>query len=212
MEWNDKRFEAAMIEKYAPVVRRIATRLQRIRPAFLDHDDAVQDGMIGLLRAIRANGQSGDGKQFQSYIRTCVHGAIIDNYRVTSGISRRDYANARKIQRAMAQGLAVAPAEREMARWVMTAAWIPPEPLDGDDAANLSAPHPGPEQRLMCNQLLRRAVDALQQVSVRDRTIFIACEVLGDKQVDVAADFKISIGRVSQIIKEVRRGVTLAAG
>lgn len=203
-------FETDMVEKYAPVVRRIASSLYRMRPAHLDHDDSVQDGMIALLWAIRTNRNNDEGRQFLCYLKTRIRGAIIDRYRDSGGISRRDYADAVRVRQTIAHGGAVTSAERESARRVMTAAWMAAAPLDGDASENLASPHPGPEQRLMCNEALRKAIAALQQVSVRDRTIFIACEIHGDKQVDVAADFGISVGRVSQIVKKVRRDVICA--
>lgn len=200
-----------MLATYAPVVRRIATSLRRMRPAHLDHNDSVQDGMIALLLAIRTQRDKGEGQQFLAYLITRVRGAIIDAYRDGSGISRSEYAAARKTRQAQAQGLAVTPEQAAQAREVMAAAWLPAQSLCGDDPIEIAAPLPGPEQRLMCNQMLRRAIAALQQVSERDREIFIACELQGEGQASLAGDFGISVGRVSQIVKQVRREVISAA-
>jgi RNA polymerase sigma factor (sigma-70 family) len=90
-------------------------------------------------------------------------------------------------------------------------AWTPGISVaEADGDAALVDPLPCPEQRAISNQLLRRAIDVLQHKSVRDRTIFIACELDGESQTRVAERFGISGGRVSQILKSVRSEVLRA--
>jgi RNA polymerase sigma factor for flagellar operon FliA len=204
--------EQVLLARYAPLVRRIAADLQSMKPVLLDSADVIQDGMIGLLRAIRTNRKETEGAGFTAYIRSNVRGAIIDGYRTAGNISRTDYAEARKTVKAMAEGRPVGANEKIKAERVMSMAWQPAASIADDtcrDAA-LIDPNPGPEQRMMSNELLRRAVDALQEMPVRDRSIFIACELAGDKHAQVAARFNLSGGRISQIVKNVRRSVLAA--
>ena len=198
--------EGALLEKYTPLVRRIAADLQSMKPAVLDYDDVMQDGMIGLLRAIRTNRRAAEGAGFAAYIRSNVRGAIIDGYRAAGNIARADYAAARRTVKAIAEGLPVTPDQKRNAERVMSMAWQPATPItyDSGDDAVLVDPNPGPEQRTMSNELLRRAVDVLQLMSVRDRSIFIACELAGEKQTQIAARVRLSTGRVSQIVKDER--------
>jgi RNA polymerase sigma factor (sigma-70 family) len=189
--------EEVLLKKYTPLVRRVALALTGMKPTLLGHDDVMQDGMIGLLRAIRSN-RTEPGAN--------IRGAIIDGYRAAGNISRVDYAKAKKTRRAVAAGESVTTAEKEASDQVMAMAWMPGLAMGdaSEDGLVIRDPFPGPEQRAMANQVLRRVVDVLQHMSVRDRSIFIACELDGDKQVRVAKRFGVSGGRVSQILRAVR--------
>lgn len=204
--------ENVLLARYAPLVRRIAFDLQSMRPEILGQDDVVQDGMIGLLRAIRSNRSEPGDAAFAAYARTNIRGAIIDGYRAAGSISRREYAAAKATRRALEAGTEVSVARRAHAEQTMAAAWMPRQEVSEmpDDNAALRDPFPGPEQRAMSNELLRKAVDALQAISVRDRSIFIACELAGERQTLLASRFRVSVSRISQIIREVRRQIVLA--
>lgn len=198
--------EEVLVKKYTPLVRRVALALTGMKPALLGHDDVMQDGMIGLLRAIRSNRTEPGGAQFAVFAGSNIRGAIIDGYRAAGNISRGEYTKARKTRRAVAAGQDVTAADKEASEQVMAMAWMPGVTVDdsGEEGTVLRDPFPGPEQRAMANQILRRVVDVLQHLPVRDRSIFIACELDGDKQVRVAQRFGVSGGRVSQILRAVR--------
>lgn len=204
--------ENLLLEKYMPLVRRVAQSLRAMKPAVLEQDDVLQDGMIGLLRAIRSNRQETAGPRFNSYAGMSIRGAIIDGYRAAGDIPRADYDNAKRVRQAVADGQPVSPAERAQAEQVFAAAWRPPVEVadDSGEGGALVDPAPGPEQRAIANQLLRRAVDSLQRLPVRDRTIFIACELQGENHARIAEYFELSSGRVSQIVKAVRQEVLLS--
>jgi RNA polymerase sigma factor (sigma-70 family) len=180
-----------------------------MKPPALEADDVLQDGMIGLLRAIRTNRREVASPQFTSYAGISIRGAIIDGYRAAGEVPRTDYDSAKKVRQALANGEAVSPEAQEKAEQVFVAAWAESVPVDNDVMA-LTDPAPGPEQRAMSNQLLRRAVDSLQGMSVRDRTVFILCELQGEQHSQVAEYFQLSAGRVSQIVHRVRQEVLLA--
>ena len=64
--------EEALAERYARVVRMC------VRPYFLlggDSEDLIQEGMIGLLSAIREY-DSEKGASFKTYAQTCIHNRI----------------------------------------------------------------------------------------------------------------------------------------
>lgn len=201
--------EKILLEKYAPLVRRVAYALQTMKPAMLDRDDVIQDGMIGLLRAIRGSRGSPNEAQFTAFANLNIRGAIIDGYRAAGEISRHDYDHAKKTRQAILDGKEVSPEERARAEMLFSMAWSPATQVGGvtEDTFQLTDPDPGPEQRAISNQLLRRAIDTLQECSVRDRSIFIACEMQGEKHEVVAERFELSSGRISQIIKQVRTRV-----
>ncbi|MEN3372607.1 sigma-70 family RNA polymerase sigma factor [Dechloromonas sp. ZS-1] len=204
--------EARLMARYAPLVRHIVGALQAMRPPVLEEADAYQDGMIGLLRAIRSHKGNVTDPAFLGYAGLKIRGAVIDGYRAAGEQSRGDYAQARRIREAVAAGVEVAPAERAWAERFLAEAWLPAVPLDPtlEDGPLLADPQPGPEQRTEANRLLRKAIDALQACALRDRNIFIACELYGSTQHEVAARYDLTPGRVSQIIRAVRQEVLLA--
>lgn len=204
--------ELQLLKRYAPLVRHIAHRLHTMKPAFLERDDVLQDGMVGLLRAIRSNRGETSETQFAAYASTAIRGAIIDGYRQAGSISRGDYRSARQTRLEIAAGNPVSSDQRDHAATVYAHAWAPALPVDelSDDGQPLPDPAPGPEQRCIANQLLRRAIDALQRAAIRDRSIFIACELAGEAKQDIAQRAGLSPGRVSQIIGKVRQEVLLA--
>lgn len=204
--------ERILLEKYTPLVRRVAYALQTMKPAMLAQEDVIQDGMIGLLRAIRSNRGQPTDAQFATFAGMNIRGAIIDGYRAVGEISRNDYGQAKKIRQAVVDGKAVSANDKAKADQLFSQAWMPALPIGGvsEDAFQFADPDPGPEQRAISNQLLRRAVDVLQSASVRDRSIFIACELQGEKHLEVARRFEISSGRVSQILQQIRQDVVRA--
>jgi RNA polymerase sigma factor (sigma-70 family) len=204
--------EQLLFEKYLPLVRRIAAALQQMKPAILEPNDVIQDGMIGLLRAIRANRLESSPAQFASFAGMTIRGAIIDGYRAAGGMSRHHYDQAKHTRQALAEGREVSPEARAQADETLNMAWLPACPI-GDEATDefsLAEPTPGPEQRAEANQLLRRAIDRLQEMPLRDRNIFIACELHGEKHSAVARRCALSNGRISQILQRVRQDILLA--
>lgn len=195
-----------------PLVKRVAAALSLMRPSFLDQNDVIQDGMIGLLRAIRSNRLDASEAQFATFAGINIRGAIIDGYRAVSGISRHEYDKARNTRQAVADGRDVPPKEQAQAEEMLSMAWVPALTIgdESPDEFSVPDPQPGPEQRAEANQLLRRAIDQLQQTPVRDRSIFIACELHGEKHSDVALRFKLSNGRVTQILHQVRQDILQA--
>lgn len=201
--------ERFLLEKYTPLVRRIAFALRNMKPLLLDQDDAEQDGMIGLLRAIRSNRIDLNEAKFAAFARTSIRGAIIDGYRAAGNVSRRSYSQAKEVRRAVAEGTEVSAAESDVSARVMSQAWTPAIAV-GDEVPGgpvLVDGYPGPEQRAISNQLLRLAVDALARTPIRERTIFIACELDEELQTKVAARYGLSPGRISQIITQVRANI-----
>ena len=204
--------ETLLIEKYEPMVRRVAQSLRTMKPSVLEPQDVLQDGMIGLLRAIRTNRQETSDAQFAAFAGIAIRGAIIDGYRAAGDISRGEYDSAKRTRQAIADGVPVSPAEKDKSEQLLASAWSPRVDITDctGEGGTLADPQPSPEQRAISNQLLRLAIDSLQRLSVRDRTIFICCELQGEKQARIGELFGLSGGRVSQILKSVRREVLLA--
>jgi RNA polymerase sigma factor for flagellar operon FliA len=204
--------ETILIEKYEPMVRRVAQSLRTMKPSVLEPQDVLQDGMIGLLRAIRTNRAETSDAQFAAFAGIAIRGAIIDGYRAAGDISRGEYDSAKRTRQAISDGLTVSSAEKSNSERLLSLAWSPRVDItdSAGEGGTVADPEPGPEQRAIANQLLRLAIDSLQRLPVRDRTIFICCELQGEKHARIAELFGLSGGRVSQILKSVRREVLLA--
>ena len=78
---GDRSAEEALVLRYARLVRASA------RPFFLaggDSEDLIQEGMLGLLAAIREF-RSGRGARFATYAQVCIRRRIISAVRTAAG-------------------------------------------------------------------------------------------------------------------------------
>lgn len=110
--------ENALVEKYLPLVSSIAARLAMTLPEHVDQDDLYSAGLVGLLQALR-NYDPTCGASFETYARTRVRGAMLDELRKMDWVPRTVHEKARKIQAVMAQleqKLGQIPTEAQMAK------------------------------------------------------------------------------------------------
>jgi RNA polymerase sigma factor for flagellar operon FliA len=115
---DDSEVENALIEKYLPLVSSIAARLAMTLPEHVGQDDLYSAGLIGLLQALR-NYDPTCGASFETYARTRVRGAMLDELRKMDWVPRTVHEKARKIQAVMAkleQKLGRSPTEAQMAK------------------------------------------------------------------------------------------------
>jgi len=89
-----------LIEKYAPLVKRIAHHLLARLPASVLVDDLIQAGMIGLLEAARKY-DSSKGASFETYAGIRIRGSIIDEVRRGDWTPRSVHRNGRRISEAI---------------------------------------------------------------------------------------------------------------
>lgn len=105
-------------EKYAPLVRREALRLQVTLPASVQLDDLIQAGAIGFLNALK-NYDPRQGTQLSTYITQRVRWALLDELRERDWVPRRVRSNTREISAAIhktEQQLGRSATESEIAR------------------------------------------------------------------------------------------------
>jgi len=89
-----------LIERHAPLVKRIAYHLAGRLPASVEVDDLIQAGMIGLLEAA-ANYASDRGASFETYAGIRIRGAMIDALRQLDWAPRSVHRKARAAAEAM---------------------------------------------------------------------------------------------------------------
>lgn len=107
-----------LVQRFAPLVKRIAYHLMARLPSSVQVDDLVQNGMIGLLDAIERF-ETGMGAQFETYAAQRVRGAMLDGLRENDWLPRSLRREFRQIEQAIAQleqQFGRAPSENELAR------------------------------------------------------------------------------------------------
>src|SRR2546423_15484278 len=90
----------ALVERYAHLVKYVVGRLRVSIPGVFDHEDAMQAGVIGLLKAI--DGFRPDTRaSFESYAILRIRGAILDAIRALDLIGRAGREAGRAITNAI---------------------------------------------------------------------------------------------------------------
>lgn len=106
-----------LVDRYAHLVKYVVGRLGVSVPGLFDHEDAMQVGVLGLLRAIDAYKPEA-GASFESYAVLRIRGAILDAVRSLDPVGRAGRQATRAIQgaiRDLQNELGRSPTEREIA-------------------------------------------------------------------------------------------------
>ena len=77
------------IEKFTPLVKRIAHHMMVKLPASVQMDDLIQAGMVGLLDAIKRY-KGSYGQQFESFAAKRIRGSILDQLREADWLPREN--------------------------------------------------------------------------------------------------------------------------
>ncbi len=91
-----------LVERYAPLVKRIAYHLIGRLPSSVQPDDLIQAGMIGLLEAAR-NYDAGQGASFETYAGIRVRGAMLDEVRRNDWAPRSVHRKVRALSEAVSR-------------------------------------------------------------------------------------------------------------
>jgi len=105
------------LNRYAPLVRKLALQLLGRLPASVQLDDLVQAGMIGLLDAVRRYQETPDA-QFETYATARIRGAMLDELRSQDWLPRSVRSKSRRIETAIQRQEQLrmrAPSEAEIA-------------------------------------------------------------------------------------------------
>ncbi|MCX7896920.1 MAG: RNA polymerase sigma factor FliA [Rhodocyclaceae bacterium] len=106
-----------LVDRYAPLVKRLAYQLMARLPASVEIDDLIQNGMVGLLDAL-ARFQDGQGAQFETYAVQRIRGAMLDGLREADWLPRGLRQEMRRVEAAIQKlehELGRQPAESELA-------------------------------------------------------------------------------------------------
>lgn len=84
---NKMEYREQIVEKYIPLVKYIASRVIIGKSRYIEYEDLVSYGMLGLMDAINKFDDS-KGMKFSSYASIRIKGAMIDEIRKNSPISK----------------------------------------------------------------------------------------------------------------------------
>ena len=90
----------AVVERHAPLVKRIAYHLMSRLPPSVQADDLIQSGMIGLLEAAR-NYDASQGASFETYAGIRIRGAMLDEIRKCDWAPRSLHRKVRRVAEAV---------------------------------------------------------------------------------------------------------------
>lgn len=91
-----------LVEKHAPLVKRIAYHLLARLPASVQVDDLIQSGMIGLIEAAK-NFDGSKGASFETFAGIRIRGSMLDEMRRGDWTPRSVHRNARLIAETIAE-------------------------------------------------------------------------------------------------------------
>lgn len=106
-----------LVQRFTPMVKRIAYHLMARLPPSIQFEDLVQNGMLGLLDAIDRF-QDGFGAQFETYATQRVRGAMLDGLRENDWLPRNLRRELRRIEATISRlehANGRAPSEKELA-------------------------------------------------------------------------------------------------
>lgn len=185
------------ITRFLPMVRHLVGKMAINLPSFVDSEDMVEAGVVGLIAAVDSY-QPGRGTALSTHVYTRVKGAIIDEMRKFSCFSREFHQKLKdlqKIYKNLEENLQRPPSLDELAeamgighqeigelltalrcRTVISLDSAMPNDETGEDGllAMLSTPkQESPEDILERAELAERLADAIEQLPERERQIIV---------------------------------------
>lgn len=115
---RDPRLRQQLIEQYIPLVRFAVGRMAMHYPAFLERQDILSTGAVGLIEAVDRYDPS-RGVKFQTYALQRIRGQILDTLRRHDPVTRSARRRAREIEAAVAdleRDFGVIPSDTDVAR------------------------------------------------------------------------------------------------
>jgi RNA polymerase sigma factor for flagellar operon FliA len=198
------------------LVKRVALHLKTRLPNFMELDELIQVGTIGLIEAAKSFDDS-KGVEFEVFARTRIRGAILDQVRKLSYLPRSAIANIRDHNEAtsMLSGeLGREPSQSELADFMgkdldsfhkeRTHAYrfqtVSLESQVPDTVDMPSADLNEPEANLEGGQMLEALAGSIESLPEREKTIVSLYYVEEMNLKEIGAVLDLSESRVSQIL------------
>lgn len=189
---NSQQSAVELVERYAPLVKRIAHHLLARLPDSVQVDDLIQSGLEGLLEAAN-NYDAGKGASFETFAGIRIRGAMLDEMRRGDWSPRSVHRNARRLAEAyqaleaqlertptdieVANAMGVKLEEYQaMARHTMSARLCsfdepPPTEMGLTRAETYADQTSSPEQLVEEDDQRRRLAEAIQELPERDQLL-----------------------------------------
>ncbi len=214
-EWDTR------VRAMLPLVHHIVSDVAARIPRFVDRDDLMSAGMLGLAQAAQSFDPA-RGVGFNNYARARVRGAVLDELRGRDWLSRgtRSFANrvnatAAELQAQrgsppsageIAQRLGIEEADvRRVRDDVARAAGLerPFTAINGDDVTyEVPATEAGPLTQLLDRELRGYLIDAVCALPERLRLVVVAHFLDEREMQEIAAEMGVTASRVSQLCAE----------
>ena len=176
-----------LVARYAHLVKYVVGRLGVSVPGLFDHEDAMQAGVLGLLRAIDAY-RPDAAASFESYAILRIRGAILDAVRSLDSVGRAGREAARAIQGAIRD------LQHELGR----------SPTEAEIAARLNMPLPRYRERLQAASVVTVSLDEHDARDNDDESVVLADNAADPNAVD-PADEAARRDAIASLIHEIGR-------
>jgi RNA polymerase sigma factor FliA len=160
-----------LVSRYAHLVKYVVGRLGVSVPGLFDHEDAMQAGVVGLLRAIDAY-RPESAASFESYAILRIRGSILDAVRSLDTVGRAGREAARAIQGAIRD------LQHELGR----------SPTESEIAARLGLPVTRYRERLQAASVVTVSLDEHDARDEDDESAILADSAADPNAVDPAEE------------------------
>ncbi len=223
--------EHKAILKHIGLVRRVALHLRARIPNYMEVDELIQVGTIGLIEATK-NFDASKGVDFELFAKTRIRGAIIDQVRKLSYLPRSAMVTIREHNEASAtlsSTLGREPSHSELADFMgkdiesfqkernhahrfQTVSIESQLPEVSDIPSTLGTLADDPEAKLSKEQLMAAVACAIAQLPEREKTIVSLYYVEEMNLKEIGSILGVSESRISQLlsltVKQLRAVLT----
>lgn len=95
--YGDLNSKSSLVEEYLPLVKRAVARIRPFLPDFVQEDDLIGYGFVGLLEAIDRF-EPDKGAPFEAYAVKRIQGSVLDGLRAMSWLPRNLHRQAKQVE------------------------------------------------------------------------------------------------------------------
>ena len=211
--------------KHIGLVKRVALHLKTRLPNFMEVDELIQVGTVGLIEAAQSFDAS-KGVDFEIFAKNRIRGAILDQVRKLSYLPRSAIVNIRDHNEASALlggELGREPTQSELAEFMgkdiesfqkerTHAHQFQTVSLESQIPESVDMPSTDsnePEAQLTEEQLMAALADSIESLPEREKTIVSLYDVEEMNLKEIGAILEVSESRVSQVlsatVKQLRK-------
>ena len=206
------------ILKHVGLVKRVALHLRARIPNYMELDELIQVGTIGLIEATK-NFDATKGVEFEVFAKTRIRGAIIDQVRKISYLPRSAMVTVREHNEAtgvLSSSLGRQPSQAELAEFMgkdietfqkernhaHRFQTVSIESQLPEDVEIPTGPEDNPEANLSKLQLMESVSEAIEELPERERNVISLYYVEEMNLKEIGAILDVSESRISQILSQ----------